>query len=659
MKPGTKLGHYEIRSKIGAGGMGEVYLAIDTELDRTVAIKILPTVLAADGQRLQRFVQEAKAASALNHPHILTIYEIGVTGNSRFIATEFIDGDTLRQHIGAGMKLAEVLEVAIQACGALAAAHAAGIVHRDIKPENIMVRRDGYIKVLDFGLAKLTEPKGSTTDTEAPTKAMVNTGAGTVMGTANYMSPEQAKGTHVDERSDLWGLGAVLYEMVTGHVPFAGETPTETISLILQKEPAPLVRYAHEVPDELERIATKALTKDREERYQTAKDMLIDLRHLKRKLEVDAEIDRTVPPELRAAVSTGGVPGGASTASGAVAATSVAGTPHGASSAEYIVSEIRRHKKGVALLAGLFVVALIVAGVFFFLRKKPALTEKDTVLLADFVNTTGEPVFDGTLKQALAVQLGQSPFLNIFPDERVNETLRFMGKAPNERITKDVAKEICARQGLKAMIVGSIAGLGSHYVITIEAINAQAGEAIAREQAEAENKEQVLKALGKAASQLREKLGESLSSIKKFDAPIEQATTSSLEALKAFTQGNEQRIVGNQPESIPFYKRAIELDPNFAMAYARLAVMYNNQFQTEVAAQYSEKAYDLRDRVSERERFYISEKYTSYVTGDREEAINILKAWAQSYPNDYIPHNNLAANYSLFGQFEDALKEAS
>jgi serine/threonine protein kinase/tetratricopeptide (TPR) repeat protein len=657
MKPGTKLAHYEIRSKIGAGGMGEVYLAIDTELDRTVAIKILPAALAADAQRLQRFVQEAKAASALNHPHILTIYEIGVTGNSRFIATEFIDGDTLRPHIGAGMKLAEVLEIAIQACGALAAAHAAGIIHRDIKPENIMVRRDGYIKVLDFGLAKLTEPKGSTTDTEAPTKAMVNTGAGTVMGTANYMSPEQAKGTHIDERSDLWSLGAVLYEMVTGHAPFAGETPTETISLILQKEPAPLVRYAHEVPDELERIASKALTKNREERYQTAKDMLIDLRHLKRKLEVDAEIDRTVPPELRAAVSTGGVPGGASTASGALAATSVASTPH-ASSAEYIVSEIRRHRKGAALIALFLIAGLAVAGFFYLSRKKPALTEKDTVLLADFVNTTGEPVFDGTLKQALAVQLGQSPFLNIFPDERVNQTLRFMGKAPNERITKDVAKEICVRQGIKAMIVGSIAGLGSHYIVTIEAINAQADEAIAREQAEAENKEQVLKALGKAASQLRETLGESLSSIKKFDAPIEQATTSSLEALKAFSQGNEQRIAGNQTESIPFYKRAVELDPNFALAYARLAVAYNNQFQTELAAQYSQKAYDLRDRVSERERFYISEKYTSYVTGDREEAVNVLKAWAQSYPNDYIPHNNLAVNYSLFGQFEDALKES-
>ena len=655
---GTKLGHYEIRSQLGAGGMGEVYLAIDTELDRTVAIKILPADLASDTQRLQRFVQEAKAASALNHPHILTIYEIGTTESSRFIATEFIDGDTLRPHIGAGMKLAEVLEIAIQACSALAAAHAAGIIHRDIKPENIMVRRDGYIKVLDFGLAKLTEPKGSTTDTEAPTRAMVNTGAGTVMGTANYMSPEQAKGTHVDERTDLWSLGAVLYEMVTGHVPFAGETPTETISLILQKEPAPLVRYAHEVPDELERIATKALTKNREERYQTAKDMVIDLRHLKRKLEVDAEIDRTVPPELRAAVSTGGVPGGSSTASGGAPATSVASTPHGASSAEYIVSEIRRHKKGAALIAVLLIVGVVIAGSFYFSRKKSALTEKDTVLLADFVNTTDEPVFDGTLKQALAVQLGQSPFLNIFPDERVNETLRFMGKAPNERITKDVAKEICARQGLKAMIIGSIAGLGSHYVITIEAINPQAGDAIAREQAEADNKEQVLKALGKAASQLREKLGESLSSIKKFDAPIEQATTSSLEALKAFSQGNEQRIVGNQTEAIPFYKRAIELDPNFAMAYARLAVIYNNQFQTELAAQFSQKAYDLRNRVSEREKFYISEKYASYVSGDRDEAINVLKAWAQSYPNDYIPHNNLAVNYSLIGQYEDALKES-
>src|SRR6476659_386405 len=309
----TNLSHYRIVSKIGAGGMGEVYLAEDTKLDRKVALKILPAEVAADQTRMRRFVHEAKAASALNHPNIITIHEIEQIDSLNFIATEFIDGETLRLRIRAGMKLDEILEVAIQTASALGAAHAAGIIHRDIKPENIMVRRDGYVKVLDFGLAKLGEPQGSTTDTEAPTRAMVNTGAGTVMGTANYMSPEQAKGVHVDVRTDLWSLGAVLYEMVTGHLPFAGETPTETISLILQKEPAPLVRYAHDIPDELERIVEKALTKDREERYQTARDMLVDLRHLKRKLEVDAEIDRTVPPELRAAASTGSVTRGLST----------------------------------------------------------------------------------------------------------------------------------------------------------------------------------------------------------------------------------------------------------------------------------------------------------------------------------------------------------
>src|SRR5947207_1448606 len=396
---GTKLGRYEIRSKIGEGGMGEVYLATDTELDRTVAIKLLPAHLASDQQRLQRFIQEAKAASALNHPHILTIHEIGTAGNSRFIATEFIDGDTLRHRMNEGMRLLDVLEVSSQIASALAAAHAAGIVHRDIKPENVMVRRDGYVKVLDFGLAKLTEVKGSTTDPEAPTRAMVNTGAGTVMGTATYMSPEQAKGVHVDERTDLWSLGAVLYEMITGHLPFAGETPTETISLILQKEPLPLSRFIPDIPDELDRIVSKALTKDREERYQTAKDLLIDLRHLKRKLEVDAEIDRTVPPEVRAAASVSGQTGsGRSTASGAVA-TATTNAPHLASSAEYVVSGIKQHRKLAAAIAAILIVALAGLSYLYFSRRTPALTTRDTVLLADFVNTTGETVFDGTLKQ--------------------------------------------------------------------------------------------------------------------------------------------------------------------------------------------------------------------------------------------------------------------
>src|SRR5712692_7862172 len=351
---GTKLGRYEIRSKIGEGGMGEVYLALDTELGRIVAIKILPEALASNQRRLERFIQEARAASALNHPHILTIYEIGTTGATHFIATEFIDGETLRQHISKGMKLAEILDIAIQAGSALAAAHEASIIHRDIKPENIMVRRDGYIKLLDFGLAKLTEP--SIIDSEAPTRAMVDTREGTVMGTANYMSPEQAQGTKVDARTDLWSLGAVLYEMVTGQVPFAGKTPTETISLDLQKEPAPLTRYTHEVPAELDRIVTKALTKDLEARYQTAKDLLIDLRNLKRKLEVDAEIDRTVPSELRATT----------TASGAAA--SAPRTAHAASSAEYIVSGIKQHKFALAL--GLIVLAAGAVGFGMYLHAR-------------------------------------------------------------------------------------------------------------------------------------------------------------------------------------------------------------------------------------------------------------------------------------------------
>ena len=364
--------------------MGEVYLANDSELDRSVAIKILPEALASDAQRLQRFIREAKAASALNHPHILTIHEIGTSEDVRFIATEFIDGSTLRQRIHERMKLIEVLDISSQVASALAAAHEAGIIHRDIKPENVMVRRDGYVKVLDFGLAKLTERKASTTDTEAPTRAMVDTAAGTVMGTATYMSPEQAKGTEVDWRSDLWSLGALLYEMVSGHVAFAGETPTETISLILQREPIPLTRYVPDVPPELERIVTKALTKDKDERYQTAKDLLIDLRNLKRRIEVDAEIDRTVPPEWR----------GTSTASGSAGVTASAGTAqtastqHGVSSAEYIVSEIKQHK-WVAML-GLVVVIAVFVGTGWYFHARNSEVAIDSVAVMPFENQNRE-----------------------------------------------------------------------------------------------------------------------------------------------------------------------------------------------------------------------------------------------------------------------------
>jgi serine/threonine protein kinase/tetratricopeptide (TPR) repeat protein len=653
-----KVSHYRIVEKLGAGGMGEVYLAEDMKLGRKVAIKILSEEYTTNRDRLHRFEQEACAASALNHPNILTIHEVGNDEGRHYIATEYIDGVTLRRKIGgAELEASEILDIAVQVASALEEAHAVGIIHRDIKPDNIMVRRNGYVKVLDFGLAKLTESstEREPSDGEASTRVLVQTDAGVVMGTSHYMSPEQARGKPVDARSDIWSLGVVIYEMVAGRTPFEGETSTDVIVAITQKEPPPLLRFAPNVPAELDWIVTKALRKDREERYQTVKELLVDLRRLKQRLEFEHELERSVAPE---SFTRSRISGAISPPTGAAQALpTVEKTVSHVSSAEYIVTGIKHHKIAAGLLA-LVVIAAIGIGAYFYTHRKAALTDKDTILLTDFINTTGEQVFDGTLKQALAVQLGQTPFLNIYPDERVRETLRFMGKAPDERITKDIGREICERQGIKALLSGSIASLGSHYVITLEALNAQSGDPIAREQIEATSKESVLSSLGTAASNLRQKLGESLSSIKKYDVKIEQATTSSLDALKAFSMGDQARTSGRTRESLTFYQKAIELDPNFAMAYARIAVFYGNQGQLEGAKQYVEKAFALRDRVSEREKFYISEKYYNYVTGETDKAIEVLKTWAAQYPNDYIPHNNLALGYQFLGRYPEAQKEA-
>ena len=653
-----KISHYRILEKLGAGGMGEVYLAEDMKLGRKVAIKVLSHEFTTNRDRLNRFEQEACAASALNHPNILTIHEVGEDDGAHFIATEYIDGKTLRRHMAhAPLEPHEILEISVQVASALEEAHGAGIVHRDIKPDNVMIRRNGYVKVLDFGLAKLTDEATDRTpsDGEASTRVLVQTDAGVVMGTSHYMSPEQARGKPVDVRSDIWSLGVVMYEMVAGRVPFEGETSTDVIVAITQKEAPPLARFAPQVPPELEWIINKALRKEREERYQTIREFLTDLRRLKQKLEFEVELERSVSPDSISRSAITAAPA-SPTVSGQVAPTAET-TTHAASSAEYLVSEIKRHKTGATLIAALVVLA-VGAGVFFYFNRAQALTDKDTVLIADFANTTGDPVFDGTLKQALAVQLGQSPFLNIYSDERVREALRFMGRPPDERITKDVAREICQRQGLKALLAGSVSSLGSNYVITLDAINAQSGESIARQQVEANSKEQVLSALGKAALELREKLGESLSSIKKHDVPIEQATTSSLEALKAYAMGNEERAKGRNAEEIKFYKRAIELDPNFAMAYARMAVFHGNREQLEEAQPYAQKAFDLRDRVSERERLYISEKYYNYVLGDVDKGIEVLQTWTRLYPNDFTPHNNLSLRYREQGRYEEGLKES-
>ena len=652
LSPGTRLGRYEIRSKLGTGGMGEVYLAQDTKLDRKVALKTLPVQFAADPDRMRRFVEEAKAVSALNHPNIVTIHEIDQADSVHYITTEFIDGETLRERMRRGsLKWRDVLDVATQIAGALSEVHAAGIVHRDIKPENVMLRGDGIAKVLDFGIAKLVERVSPESAQTPPPAGTAVTAQGVVFGTDSYLSPEQARGAAIDGRSDVWSLGIVVYEMVAGRPPFQGKTPSHVIVAILENEPVPLARFAPGTPPELQRIVRKCLAKEPGERYQTARDLTIDLKNLRRELDLQGWLERSTAPRDPDALASETAP------TAAIFDSPPATLPAPAASG---AAGVRRRWKAAVLVAVL--AAAGVAASLLFLRSRGAharsLTEKDSILLTDFVNTTGDPVFDGTLKQALAVQLGQSPFLNILSEDRVRGALRFMGRSPEERVTRDVGREICQRQGLKAMFVGSIASLGRHYVINLEAINAQTGDAIAREQVEAETKEQVLHVLGEAAVKFRKELGELLPSIQKFQAPIEQATTSSLEAFKAFSLGIEQQLKGRQLESIPLFRHAVEIDPNFAVAYARMASAYYNGRQYGLAAAASQKAYELRDRVSERERLYISAGYYDNVTGELDKYLETLELWKRTYPRDNSPHNNLALKYNELGQPAKAADEA-
>jgi len=561
---GVRLGRYEIRSQLGAGGMGEVYLALDTELDRTVAIKILPEALASDQQRLQRFIQEAKAASALNHPHILTIYEIGATGTSRFIATEFIDGETLRQRISAGMKLLEILEISVQAGSALAAAHAAGIIHRDIKPENIMVRRDGYVKLLDFGLAKLTEPQGSITDTEAPTRTRFNTSAGTVLGTANYMSPEQAKGTAVDARADLWSLGAVLYEMVTGHAPFVGETPNETISLILQKEAAPLTRYSHEVPAELERIITKALTKDREARYQTAKDLLIDLRNLRRKLEVDAEINRTMPPEFRSATSTSSGQSPPATASN-VATTAQGRAARSASSAEYIVSGIKQHKLAAAV--GILALVLSAVGLGAYLHARNSAVAGESIAVLPFVNASGDANME-YLSDGISETLINS--LSRFQQLRVvarSTAFRYKGK---EIDPQTVGRDL----NVRAVLMGRVRQAGGLLNIQVDLVDTRTGAQLWGEEYDRKVSD-VLAVKQDIAREVTEKLRLSLTGEQKEQMTSRDAANT--EAYQFYLKGRyywNKRTAEGINKAIEQFQQAVDQDPNYALAYVGLADCY-------------------------------------------------------------------------------------